>query len=155
MKIIKQILISLLISATFTSILYSNDDTDKIDKEENDLLSVISQESNKETVKLDIKKVEENETKVKKKKIKLADVAKETENKAKEEKIKEDEAKKVAKEKEKKARELEKKKPKRKLTLDEKRAILAIKKKKEQDAAEAKAEALYQQALKEAIESVR
>ena len=155
MKIIKQILISLLISATCTSILYSNDDTDKIDKEENDLLSVISQESNKETVKLDIKKVEENETKVKKKKIKLADVAKETENKAKEEKIKEDEAKKVAKEKEKKARELEKKKPKRKLTLDEKRAILAIKKKKEQDAAEEKAEALYQQALQEAIESVR
>ena len=164
MKIAKNILILILISIGLPSILLSNADIDKVDKEESELLSVISNEGDrgKERVELNIEKsknsksIENNSSdKPKKEKIKLADVAKEKEEKAKEDKKREEEAKREAQKREKKLQELEQKRPKRKLTLDEKRAILAIKKKKEQDAAEAKAEALYQKALQEAIESVR
>jgi len=47
------------------------------------------------------------------------------------------------------------KEPEKKLTLKEKRALLAIKKQKQKEEEEKEAEKIYQEALKDAIESVR
>ena len=108
MKIVKWILTSILILTSYTSLTSAGD---KIDEGESDLLAVISEEKNKnkkiekeiETIDVEIKKVEEKidekpkpteateaveakePKKPKKPKSKLADVAKEKEQKAKEE----------------------------------------------------------------------
>ncbi|SFV53376.1 hypothetical protein MNB_SV-9-878 [hydrothermal vent metagenome] len=127
---IKKLLILTILVSCSTTLLFSETNEDNISKE---------------NIKLNIEKKSTDETvKPEKAKIKLADVVKKQDAIQKE--VEADEAK---------AKELEKKKPKRKLTLDEKRAILMIKKQKEKDLADKKAEALYQEALQKAIESVR
>jgi len=193
MKHLKILLISILISGAYSSLLASNMSTsvNQVDQEEDDLLASISKEKHKSTTEKSTKKkieevdkqIKETEAKIKKAKVedlkitktdtpKTTVETKKTNNNSKvrpqadnaKEKVtiadvveKEKEAKKDTKvtiakvvEKEEKSKE-----PEKKLTLKEKRALLAIKKQKQKEQDEIEAEKIYQEALKDAIESVR
>ena len=126
MKTVKAIVIGVLLFGGHASLYAQSEDTTKSDKEKNEKLKIKDVVTSKEKTKIkDVIKTENT----KKEKTKIADVVKDEKKKS------------------------DKKIPK--LSLDEKRAILAKKKKAQKIKDEAKAEALYQKALQDAIESVR
>jgi len=126
MKTVKVIVIGVLLFGGHALLYAQSEDTTKADKEKSEKLQIKDVVTSKEKTKIkDVIKTE----KTKKEKTKIADVVKDEKKKS------------------------DKKIPK--LSLDEKRAILAKKKEAQKIKDEAKAEALYQQALKDAIESVR
>jgi hypothetical protein len=128
MKIINSILVGVLILSS-CSYAKSSDD---------EMLSSIANEA--------------KDKKTKKQKSKIEAVIEKEGLDKKKEKRKIEDILKEDKEKEKKSKEKDKKV---KLTLDEKRAILAEKKRKQKIIDEAKAEKIYQEALRDAINSVR